>query len=150
MNVFVFFGVGALGFSQEFAGFGGLMVVLHAHHRKAFISQVPQRADIAAAEHVAVHEDRPTLEAHQLGHQKSSEGEGGALFGISLAPVKLLLLKLWCDQWCDGQRRAAVRHKGIHQHIGGGPLARIHANEDGDRLVVHHNRIRFSKSTPST
>ena len=60
----VFFRVGALHFTQKFLGFAGLMVMLHTEKSKKFIALVPEFSNIAPAEHVAVHEDRPTLIAH--------------------------------------------------------------------------------------
>lgn len=83
----VFFRVGALNLTQEFLGFAGLMIMLHAEKSKRFIALVPEFNNIATAEHVAVHEDRPALIAHEVRNYKASEGEGRTLIGVSLTPI---------------------------------------------------------------
>ena len=120
--------------TQKFHGFVGLVHVLHAHHGILLIAQRPKLGDVAAGEHVAVHEDRPTLESHQLGHQETAEGKGGGLLGIPLSPIQRLPLQLRREHRCDRQGCAAVLHQAVNQHVGGGPLTRIHADEDRNGL----------------
>ncbi len=100
----VLLGVGALHFTKELLGFAGLVIVLHAEQGEIVIPLVPELGDVAAAEHVAVHEDRPSLVAHQVGNQKACEGESGALLWVSFAPVEALSLQLGRYQRRNCQR----------------------------------------------
>jgi hypothetical protein len=55
---------------------------------------VPELGDVAATEHVAIHEDRPARVAHQVGYQKAGKREGCALLGVSLSPIEAFSLQL--------------------------------------------------------
>jgi len=92
----VLFGVGALHLSEELHGFTGNVIMLDALHGELLISQCPEIGDVAAGEHVAVHEEGPALVAHQIGHQEAGERECGALFWIPRPPVNALDFQLWC------------------------------------------------------
>jgi len=72
---------------KELDRFARFMLMLHALQRIPFVSQGPELGDIAAGKHVAVHEDRPTLVAHQPGDQETAEGECGELLGVTGAPI---------------------------------------------------------------
>lgn len=80
-----FLGVGALHFIQKLLRFAGLVIVLHAEQSKALVALGPELGDIAAAERVAIHEDRPALVRSEVGYEKASEGEIRALRRVSLA-----------------------------------------------------------------
>ena len=95
----VLLGVGALHFAEELLRFAGLVVVLNAEQGKVLVALGPELGDVAAAEHVAVHEDRPALVDHQVGNEKAGEGKISALLGVSLAPVEPLSLQLRREQW---------------------------------------------------
>lgn len=56
--------IGALHLTEEFLGFGGLVLVLNAEQRETVISLGPEFSNVAAAEHVAIHKYRPALVAH--------------------------------------------------------------------------------------
>ena len=88
----VLLGVGALHFAEKLLGFVGLVIVLHAEHGEVLVELGPEIGDVAAAEHVAVHEDRPALVAHYVWDKKAGEGESCALLGVSLAPIEALSL----------------------------------------------------------
>ena len=66
------------------------MLVLNAHRPIAVIPLLPQQVDIPSAEHVAVHEQRPALVTHQMGHQKTCKGEGCALLRITFTAIQPL------------------------------------------------------------
>ena len=128
----VLLGVGALHFTKELLGFAGLVVVLHAEHREVVVALGPELGDVASAEHVAVHEDSPALVAHQVWDKKAGEGKGGALFGISLAPIEALSLQLGRYQsgYCQGG--GAVLDEAIYQNIGCCALSMVKSNEYGN------------------
>ena len=52
-----------------------------------------------------------------------------------LTPV----FELWVAEWCDRRGRAAGLYEAVDQHVGGGPLTRIHADEDRDGLAHRPN-----------
>ena len=66
------------------------MVVLNAEQGETVVALGPEFGDILTTEHVAIHEDRPALVAHQVGDKKAAEGEGCALLGVSLPLVDSL------------------------------------------------------------
>ena len=74
------------------------MIVLHAEQGKAVVALGPELGDIAAAKHVAIHEDRPALVAHQVRNQKTSERESSGLLRVPLSPEEALSLQLRRDQ----------------------------------------------------
>ena len=80
------------------------MIVLHAEQSETVVALGPELGDVAAAKHVAIHKDRPSLEAHQVGNKKTGEGESCALLGVALTPVEALGFQLWRHQRCDRQR----------------------------------------------
>ena len=90
----VFLGVGALHFTKELLGFAGLVIVLHAEQGELVVALGPEFSNVVAAEHVAIHEDRPALVAHQVGDKKAGERESRSLLGVSFAPIEAMSLKL--------------------------------------------------------
>jgi hypothetical protein len=66
----VLFGVAGLLGPKKFHRLAGQVLVLHDHQRVALIAQLPELGDIAASEHVAVHEDRPAAVLQQAGTRK--------------------------------------------------------------------------------
>ena len=62
----VFLGEGALHFTEKFLGFAGLVIVLHAVQGEDVFALGPQLGDVAATEHVEIHEDRSALLAHHV------------------------------------------------------------------------------------
>ena len=63
----VLLGIGALHLTEELLGFAGLVIVLHTEKGEVVVALGPELGDVTAAKHVAINEDRPTLEAHQVG-----------------------------------------------------------------------------------
>ena len=68
--------------------------MLHAEQGEVVIALDPEIGDVAAAEHVAVHDDVPDLIAHQVWDEKGGQGKISAMFRLSLALVKPLACEL--------------------------------------------------------
>ena len=126
--------VGALHFAEKFHCLIRHVFVLHAHRRIGLILLIPQGLDVLATEHVAVHENRPSLVAHQVGNQEPREGKGRALFGVPFPAEQTLLLQLRRHQRGDRQRNTAVLIKAVDQNVGGRPFAGVVADENRYRL----------------
>ena len=129
----VFLGVSGLDLAEELHRFTWHVIMLHAHGTISVIALIPQLLDVGATEHVAIHEQRPTLVTHQMGHQEAGERKACALLGVARACIEPLGLQLRCDQRGDHQRNAAVLIKAVDQHIGGSPFSRVVADENRDR-----------------
>lgn len=129
----VLFGISALNFAEKLHAITGIMAMVHAQQSIAVVAHFPQLNNISPAQHVAIHEDGPSLISHQAGHQKTAEREGCALLRVARAVVEPLGLQLRCDQRCDRQRCTAVLVETVDQNIGGGPLALVVTDEDRDR-----------------
>ena len=77
------------------------MILLHAEQGEAVVALGPELGDVAPAEHVAIHEDRPALVAHHVGHMIAGKREGCASLGVSLSPIEAFSLQLWGYQGGD-------------------------------------------------
>ena len=128
----VLFLVAGLWRAQELGIFLGHVVVLHYLHRIVIVAQGPQFGDILKDQHVAIHENGPSLVVAEVGREESRKGEVRRLQRIPLTGDQAFHLGQhdWCDRY--GLARACVN--ALRQYVEGDGLAWIKADKDTNHL----------------
>ena len=62
---------------EKLGGFLRPVVVLHHLDRETLFPQTPEHGDIVEDQHVAVHEERPTVEGAEVRDEEPREGKIG-------------------------------------------------------------------------
>lgn len=122
--------VRCLGPVEKLGGLGRAVVVLDAHYGVAFVSQGPELGNVVAHQHVAIHEQRPTVVAAQAGREEAREREVGGLQRRGLAPEHALQVAE--RQRSDAHRLRRPGQDAVRQHMPRNCFPGVEADEHAD------------------
>ena len=124
----------------------GGVVVLHAHHRVAFVHLVEELGDVPEPHEVVVREERPSLVVVEVGHEEATVGELRALLRVLLAAVQTLLAQLLALQGLDVHGHGRVLLDAVFRHLVRDVLVAIVAEVHAERMVARGQLVTHPRA----